>query len=374
MIRLAMSRPSGPLDSALATLQGRWGSAVIRLGTGSSPASLRTHGSLALATAPEPVRVPGPPATDLSGLPGLAVVDGRPDLDGHPRALPDGQLDRSDDDPVRPASSPALALVAPVTPAPASLPGPARAPTPARNDVISTGFPALDAILGPAGLPAEASAAIRGDLSSGKTTLALRCIAEAQAGGAIAAWLDLARAFDPLEAVGRGVDLRWLLVIRPTDAAEGFRLAGALLSGRSVDLLVIDLPARLPPATDGLMRRLAAHARRTRARLLILEPTSLASSLRAAVGEAAGLRLELERRTWLRLGRDIVGQRTEVTVSRNRYGPPGRSTALEIHYLADGERALETHRHAAHGPGVRREAATSRREGGRRVAVALSAT
>ena len=111
--------------------------------------------------------------------------------------------------------------------------------------------------------------------SSGKTTLALRCVAEAQARGAIVAWLDLARAFDPVEAVARGVDLRWLLVVRPGDAAEGFALAGALLSGRAVDLLVVDLPARLPTRVDETLRRLAAHARRVGARLIVLEPSSL---------------------------------------------------------------------------------------------------
>ena len=55
-------------------------------------------------------------------------------------------------------------------------------------------------------------------------------------------------------------------------------------------------------------------------------------------------RLELERRTWLRLGRDVVGQRTTVAVAKNRYGPPGQSVDLDIHYLNEGERSLATHR------------------------------
>ena len=73
--------------------------------------------------------------------------------------------------------------------------------------VVPTGFAALDAILGPGGIPRLASVAFRGDHSSGKTTLALRLAAEAQAGGAIVAYLDLARSFDPVEAVARGVRL-----------------------------------------------------------------------------------------------------------------------------------------------------------------------
>src|SRR5207247_11322581 len=81
--------------------------------------------------------------------------------------------------------------------------------------LVSTGFPALDAILGPGGLPRTASVALRGTGSSGVTTLALRTVAEAQAGGSMAAWLDLGQAFDPVEAVARGVRLEWLVVITP---------------------------------------------------------------------------------------------------------------------------------------------------------------
>jgi len=193
-------------------------------------------------------------------------------------------------------------------------------------------------------LPVEASAVVRGGPSSGKTTLALRCAAEAQSGGDIVAWLDLGRVFDPVEAVGRGVDLRWLLVVRPADVQEGLNLAGALLSGRSVGLLVVDLPARLRGRLDDQLRRLVAHARRVGARLIVLEPPSIAGPLQAALASSTGLRLELERRTWLRLGRDVVGQRTAVVVAKNRYGPPGRSVDLDIHYLTEGERSLATHR------------------------------
>lgn len=209
--------------------------------------------------------------------------------------------------------------------------------------VISTGFPALDAILGPSGLPAEASAVIRGGPSSGKTTLALRCIAEAQGGGDIAAYLDLTRVFDPVEAVGRGVDLRWLLIIRPADAPEGFALAGALLSGRCVGLLVVDLPPRVHARMEEQLRRLAAHARRVGARLIVLEPLSVDAAIQAALARATGLRLELERRSWLRLDRDVIGQRTTVAVAKNRYGPPGRSVDLDIYYLVDGERSVAAH-------------------------------
>lgn len=282
-----MERPIEPLRNALATLQTRWGSAAVRLGDG------RPAGSAVAAERAAPV-VHG--ALALAALP-----------DSHPEATQ------------------------------AALDGPAAG-------VISTGFPALDAILGPSGLPGEASVVIRGGPSSGKTTLALRCIAEAQASGDIAAWLDLSRAFDPVEAVGRGVDLRWLLIVRPADVPEGLALVGSLLSGRCLGLLVVELPARLQSGTEGHLRRLAAHARRVGARLIVLAPASLDGALQTVLSAGSGLRLELERRAWLRLGRDVVGQRTLVAVAKNRYGPPGRSVELDIHYLADGERSVATHR------------------------------
>lgn len=281
-----MERSSEPLRSALATLQTRWGSAAVRLGDG------RPAGSVAAA---------GGAAPAVHGSLALAALpDSRPGAPQPISAIPAG--------------------------------------------VISTGFPALDAILGPSGLPTEASVVVRGGPSSGKTTLALRCAAEAQSGGDIVAWLDLGHAFDPVEAVGRGVDLRWLLVVRPADVQEGLDLAGALLRGRCVGLLVVDLPARLRGRLDDQLRRLVAHARRVRARLVVLEPPTMAQTLQATLAGSTGLRLELERRSWLRLGRDVVGQRTAVVVAKNRYGPPGRSVDLDIHYLTEGERSLATHR------------------------------
>jgi len=172
----------------------------------------------------------------------------------------------------------ALALAP--SPAPTPTPRPIHAPTsrPTPDDrVIRTGFAALDAILGPGGLPRSASVAIRGDGSSGRTTLALRLAAEAQAQGSVVAWLDLARSFDPVEAVARGVRLEWLVVITPATLDEGLAIAGSLLTVRSVDLLFLDLPGgRLAP-TDSPARiadrlgRLAAFARRSDAILVVLE-------------------------------------------------------------------------------------------------------
>ncbi|HYC06723.1 MAG TPA: hypothetical protein VEG29_02270 [Candidatus Binatia bacterium] len=248
---------------------------------------------------------------------------------------------------------------------PADLPvdEPVSLPPSSDGRIVPTGFAALDAILGPGGVPRRAGLAVRGDHSSGKTTLALRLVAEAQAAGSIVAWLDLARGLDPVEAVARGVRLEWLIVLAPDTLDEGLAMAGALLQGRAVDLIVADLTAehrtepRTEPRTERLaagpstpgrgrrvpsaaerLHRLAALARRSDALLVVLAPPGLPAGLSGALGESAGLHLELARQAWIRLGRDVVGQRIEVSVARNRFGPPGRRTELRILYPQGGER------------------------------------
>src|SRR5437667_6059082 len=118
------------------------------------------------------------------------------------------------------AAAPRVVGALATVPLPAEIPdvdddpthGPAIEPRTGVERVIRTGFPALDAIVGPGGLPRSAGVALRGAPSAGATTLALRVAAEAQADGAIVAWLDLAGALDPVEAVARGVRLDWLVV------------------------------------------------------------------------------------------------------------------------------------------------------------------
>jgi RecA/RadA recombinase len=239
------------------------------------------------------------------------------------------------------AENPALPASTPLAPVARPRPG---VPAPdVDGRVVATGFAALDAILGMGGLPRSATVALRGGASSGKTTVALRVAAEAQAGGAIVAWLDLARAFDPVEAVARGMTPEWLVVLTPADLEEALALAGSLLAARTVDLLVLDLPDGRDPAVAGKrvgdrLGRLAALARRAGTLLVVLEPAALGRTLAAAVEEASGLRLEMRRSSWIRLGRDVVGQRSEATVARNRYGPPGRRADIEILYAEGGPR------------------------------------
>ncbi|MDQ3127549.1 MAG: DNA recombination/repair protein RecA, partial [Chloroflexota bacterium] len=248
------------------------------------------------------------------------------------------------------AAAPRVIGALALAPETAALPDelPRSAPRPAADDdrVIHTGFAALDAILGPGGFPKSASVAIRGDGSSGRTTLSLRVAAEAQNAGSVVAWLDLSRSFDPVEAVARGVRLEWLVIITPASLDEGLSIAGSLLAGRSVDMLVIDLPGGRLARTDkpahiaDRLHRLAALARRAETLLLILDAPGLAGGLATAVAESTGIRLELARRSWVRLGRDVVGQRTEALVTHNRHGPPGRRATLRILYADGGERDM----------------------------------
>jgi hypothetical protein len=145
--------------------------------------------------------------------------------------------------------------------------------------------------------------------------------------------------------VARGVQLDWLVVLTPGSLEEALAMAAMLLQDRTVDLLLLDLQSR---ALDGSrlsaanlaerFGRLAALARRAGVQLIVLEPPSLPSTLASALTQVAALRLELSRRAWIRLGRDVVGQRTEVRVARDRFGPPGRAAELRILYAEGGLR------------------------------------
>jgi hypothetical protein len=253
---------------------------------------------------------------------------------------------------------------------PESAPG---LPEPADERSISTGFRALDAIIGLGGLPRTSATALHGDGTSGKTTLALRAVAQVQAAGGIAAYLDLARSLDPVEAVSRGVQLEWLVVLTPDSLEEALSMAAMLLQDRTVDLLLLDLPPlgirvggvrgapegraasraagpeaalggtkTVPAASAAVLgeriHRLAALARRAGVQMLVLEPPSLPAPITGAFTQITSLRLELSRRAWIRLGRDVVGQRTEVRVARDRFGPPGRVAELRIMYAEGGPR------------------------------------
>src|SRR5262249_21061101 len=159
-------------------------------------------------------------------------------------------------------------------------PAPAGEPRTGVERVVRTGFPTLDAIVGPGGLPRSAGVALRGAPSSGATTLALRLVAEAQADWAIVAWLDLARALDPVEAAARGGRLDGPVALPPEPLGAGLSIAGIPLPARPGDVLVIALPPRpaagtTPAKVADRLRRLAALARRAETLLVALEPPGL---------------------------------------------------------------------------------------------------
>ncbi len=249
--------------------------------------------------------------------------------------------------PRRPISVPGRPALVPLPgfgPAPAARP---RSVDPDR--VLPTGFPELDALLATGGLPRAGTVALAGMGSSGATTIALRAVAGAQGAGCLAAWIDLSLSLDPVEAVARGVRLEWLAVLVPDGTGEALAMAGSLLQARAVDVVVLDLATtaarRAAPRTSTAMprpadqlARLAAFARRTGALLIVLLPAGAPATLRAAVEEAAGLRLELRRRGWIRLGREVVGQLAEARVARDRHGAPDRRTELRILYAEGGPR------------------------------------
>ena len=291
-----MSTPTDRL-ATLADLRSRWGAAAPR------PA-VEVFGALAIAPLPA-VEPSGPGA-----VPGHGPAEGQ----GRPVPLPGG----------------------------AGLPVPA--PRPDRSGIgaiVPTGFAALDALLGAGGLARPLTATLAGDPGSGRTTLALRIVAEAQAAGCLVAYVDGARSLDPVEAAARGVRLDELVVVVPHGAAEGIDLGAELLRSGAMDVLLVDLPERPSAPGDRLperLLRLSAIARRAGALLVLLQPPGMPSRAAGALAEASGLRLRLRRRAWVRLGREVVGQRTEVVVEKERAGPPGRRAELRILYAEGGAR------------------------------------
>jgi hypothetical protein len=191
---------------------------------------------------------------------------------------------------------------------------------------VSSGHPALDAILGTAGWPRGSLAALDAPLGSGATSLALDSVAACQAGGGLAAWLDLEQALDPALAARRGVRPEWLLIVHPNDPAEAVDLAAWLARTRLLDLIVLDLGDRT--GIRGL-ERLATLLARTGGLALLLGSE--------AATRAAGVRVQLDRQAWLAVGTDLIGQRVEATVTRQRHAAIGASTELDL-WFSEGRR------------------------------------
>jgi RecA/RadA recombinase len=197
----------------------------------------------------------------------------------------------------------------------------------APRGALPTGQPALDEALRTGGWPRGALALLDAAPGGGATTLALGSLAAAQAAGGVVAYLDPWGSLDPATAARLGVNLEWLLVVRPADAAEALELAAWLARDGRIDAMVLDLAGFTAPRELDRLARLLARS-------------GGVTFLLAGSGgrEAAGIRVRLRRRAWLAAGRDLVGQRVTAVVERHRWALAGGRAELDL-FFAEGRRA-----------------------------------
>ena len=219
-------------------------------------------------------------------------------------------------------------------------------PASATSDVphIPTGFSVLDRALGIGGLPKGRMCELVGPATSGKTTLAVKFLAQAQTGGGQVAYVDQALYFDPDYAHRCGLDLSRLLVGTSYDLREALAMTEALIRSGSVAALVFDALDFLwtdPEAASLLaatLNRLPAALSRAGTVLLVLHEagsddlSASGSPALSALAHYAAVRLQVVRERWLYHHRDIRGYEARVEVLKNRLGPAGRTVKLAIEF------------------------------------------